>query len=75
MEKYTGVGMDEKELFLQAQKGDKEAREALFEKNAGLIHHVIKKKICFNWGQSACSRQLRNLTRNMACVFLHMQCL
>lgn len=35
--------MDEKELFLQAQKGDKEAREALFEKNAGLIHHVIKR--------------------------------
>ena len=35
--------MDEKELFLQAQKGDKEAREALFEKNAGWIHHVIKR--------------------------------
>ena len=35
--------MEDKELFLQAQKGDKEAREALFEKNAGLIHHVIKR--------------------------------
>lgn len=37
--------MEDKELFLQAQKGDKEAREALFEKNAGLIHHVIKRYI------------------------------
>ena len=35
--------MEDKELFLQAQKGDKEAREALFEKNEGLIHHVIKR--------------------------------
>ena len=35
--------MEDKELFLQAQKGDKEAREALFEKNSGLIHHVIKR--------------------------------
>ena len=35
--------MDDKELFLLAQRGDKDAREALFEKNAGLIHHVIKR--------------------------------
>lgn len=35
--------MEDKELFLQAQKGDKEAREALFEKNTGLIHHVVKR--------------------------------
>ena len=32
-------------LIGRSQSGDKEAREALFEKNAGLIHHVIKRYI------------------------------
>lgn len=35
--------MEDKELFLRAQQGDNEAREALFDKNTGLIHHVVKR--------------------------------
>ena len=75
--------MDEKELFLQAQKGDKEAREALFEKNAGLIHHVIKRytgrgyetEDLFQLGAIGLLKALRSLIQNMACVFPHTQCL
>lgn len=35
--------MEEKELFIRAQRGEKEAREQLFEKNTGLVHHVVKR--------------------------------
>ncbi len=37
--------MEERELFLRAQKGDKEAKEQLFNNNIGLVHHVIKRYI------------------------------
>lgn len=35
--------MEEKELFIRAQRGEKEAREQLFHQNAGLVHHVVKR--------------------------------
>lgn len=35
--------MEDKELFLEAQGGEKEAREILFNKNTGLVHHVVKR--------------------------------
>lgn len=35
--------MDDKELFKRAQEGEKVARDILFEKNAGLVHHVMKR--------------------------------
>lgn len=35
--------MEEKELFIRAQRGEKEAKEELFEKNTGLVHHVVKR--------------------------------
>lgn len=35
--------MEDRELFERAQRGDKEAKEQLFEKNAGLVHHVVKR--------------------------------
>ncbi len=35
--------MGEKELFIRAQKGDKEAKEQLFKDNMGLVRHVIKR--------------------------------
>lgn len=35
--------MEERELFLRVQKGDKEARELLFHKNTGLIRHIVKR--------------------------------
>lgn len=35
--------MEERELFLRVQKGDKEARELLFHKNTGLIRHIAKR--------------------------------
>lgn len=36
--------MDEiAELIGKAQKGDKEARELLIEKNLGLVHHIVKR--------------------------------
>lgn len=35
--------MEERELFIRAQKGEKEAKEQLFEKNTGLVYHVIKR--------------------------------
>lgn len=35
--------MEDRELFLEAQRGEKAAREVLFNKNTGLIHHVIKR--------------------------------
>lgn len=35
--------MEERELFIRAQGGEKEAKEQLFEKNAGLVYHVIKR--------------------------------
>lgn len=31
------------ELIGKAQKGDKEAREVLIEKNLGLVHHIVKR--------------------------------
>ena len=34
--------MEERELFIRAQRGEKEAKEQLFEKNTGLVHHVVK---------------------------------
>lgn len=37
--------MEERELFIKAQKGDKEAKEQLFKNNMGLVHHVIKRYI------------------------------
>lgn len=35
--------MNEKELFKKAQEGEKKSRDILFEKNTGLIHHVMKR--------------------------------
>lgn len=35
--------MDERELFVRAQRGEKEAKEHLFNKNSGLVHHVVKR--------------------------------
>ena len=35
--------MEERELFLRVQEGDKEARELLFHKNTGLIRHIVKR--------------------------------
>lgn len=35
--------MEDKELFLRAQGGESAAKELLFEKNVGLIHHVLKR--------------------------------
>lgn len=35
--------MEERELFIRAQGGEKEAKEQLFEKNTGLVHHVVKR--------------------------------
>lgn len=35
--------MEDRELFLRAQLGEREAKEQLFQKNAGLIHHVVKR--------------------------------
>ena len=35
--------MEDKELFLRAQGGEGAAKELLFKKNMGLIHHVLKR--------------------------------
>ncbi len=35
--------MEERELFIRAQSGEKEAKEQLFAKNTGLVYHVIKR--------------------------------
>lgn len=35
--------MEDRELFIRAQRGEKEAKELLFNKNTGLIHHVVKR--------------------------------
>lgn len=35
--------MDERELFWEAQGGEKAARDILFNKNTGLIYHVMKR--------------------------------
>lgn len=35
--------MEDRELFVRAQSGDKEAKEQLFEKNTGLVYHVVKR--------------------------------
>ncbi len=35
--------MEERELFIRAQQGEKEAKEQLFQKNMGLVHHVVKR--------------------------------
>lgn len=35
--------MEDKELFLRAQGGEGAAKELLFNKNMGLIHHVLKR--------------------------------
>lgn len=35
--------MEERELFVRAQRGEKEAREQLFNQNVGLVHHVVKR--------------------------------
>ena len=35
--------MEDKELFLRAQGGEGAAKELLFKKNIGLIHHVLKR--------------------------------
>lgn len=35
--------MEERELFIRAQRGEKEAKEQLFENNTGLVHHVVKR--------------------------------
>lgn len=37
--------MEDKELFLRAQGGEGAAKELLFNKNTGLIHHVLKRFI------------------------------
>ena len=35
--------MEDRELFISAQRGEREAKEQLFNKNTGLIHHVVKR--------------------------------
>lgn len=35
--------MEERELFIRAQQGEKEAKEQLFQKNTGLVNHVVKR--------------------------------
>lgn len=35
--------MEERELFIRAQRGEKDAKEQLFESNTGLVHHVVKR--------------------------------
>ena len=36
--------MDETTVLMeQLQKGDKEARKVLIEKNLGLVHHIVKR--------------------------------
>lgn len=35
--------MEERELFIRAQQGENEAKEQLFQKNTGLVHHVVKR--------------------------------
>lgn len=35
--------MEERELFIRAQRGEREAKEELFEKNTGLVYHVVKR--------------------------------
>lgn len=35
--------MEDKELFLRAQRGESAAKELLFKNNVGLIHHVLKR--------------------------------
>ena len=35
--------MEERELFIRAQRGERDAIELLFERNTGLIHHVAKR--------------------------------
>lgn len=35
--------MEERELFIRAQQGEKEAKEQLFQKNTGLVHHMVKR--------------------------------
>ncbi|MDE7323895.1 MAG: SigB/SigF/SigG family RNA polymerase sigma factor [Lachnospiraceae bacterium] len=35
--------MEERELFIRAQRGEKEAKEQLFQNNTGLVHHVVKR--------------------------------
>lgn len=35
--------MEERELFIRAQRGEKEAKEQLFENNTGLVYHVVKR--------------------------------
>lgn len=35
--------MEERELFIRAQQGEKEAKEQLFRKDTGLVHHVVKR--------------------------------
>lgn len=37
--------MEERELFIRAQRGEKEAKEQLFQKHTGLVHHVVKRFI------------------------------
>jgi RNA polymerase sporulation-specific sigma factor len=35
--------MEDRELFIRAQKGENSAKEQLFDKNKGLVHHVMKR--------------------------------
>lgn len=35
--------MEDKELFLRAQRGESAAKDLLFKNNVGLIHHVLKR--------------------------------
>lgn len=35
--------MEERELFIRAQRGEREAKDQLFEKNTGLVYHVLKR--------------------------------
>lgn len=37
------MAQEDRELFLCAQKGDEDAKEELFSKNIGLVHHVVKR--------------------------------
>ena len=70
--------MDEKELSYRHRRETRKQEKHFSRKMQGLIHHVIKKdiqeegmkqKICFNWEQSVCSRQLKKFDTEYGVCF------
>lgn len=76
--------MEAKELFIRAQKGDKEAKEQLFKDNMGLVHHVIKRYVnrvgietedLFQIGAMGLVKAIEKFDIDYGVCFRHMQCL